>query len=348
MSFEAQVESEPLLVENDELRRELVRTQRALRKSMSRTELLVEATVEACKGAILALNPVLLVPTPEKDTRRKKAEVAIWDMGDWQFAKVTTSYNSEIARKRVMKFCEKAVEITEIQRADHPVKECVIIFGGDMVEGIFNFPSQPFEIDSTLFEQYVAVAQLLVDVVTYALANYDKVTVVPEWGNHGRIGSKRDAVPRADNIDRMAYELARQLLGDQPRLTWPACGDDVQQLEIGNYRALVIHGDEFGRGGYAAPGTLVRHADRWASGAFIVDGLPWDFKDLYVHHYHVHASYPMANGRGTVYQTGSTESDNRYARDGMSSSAIPSQRLNFVDPEKGRVTAEYKIFLDHA
>jgi hypothetical protein len=54
----------------------------------------------------------------------------------------------------------------------------------------------------------------------------------------------------------------------------------------------------------------------------------------------------MANGQGAVYQTGSTESDNRYAGVMLAASATPSQRLHFIDPEKGRVTAAYKIWLD--
>jgi hypothetical protein len=54
----------------------------------------------------------------------------------------------------------------------------------------------------------------------------------------------------------------------------------------------------------------------------------------------------MANGQGSVYQTGSTESDNRYAGVMLASSATPSQRLHFIDPVKGRVTAAYKVWLD--
>ena len=48
----------------------------------------------------------------------------------------------------------------------------------------------------------------------------------------------------------------------------------------------------------------------------------------------------------TVYGTGSTESDTRYASVGLASSAIPSQRLHFVNPEAGRVTAQYQVWLD--
>jgi hypothetical protein len=290
---------------------------------------------------MLTFGKIPPVPAITIDKRKTKGEVALWHMTDWQGAKRTVSYNSDIMRKRVMEFAEKAVRITDIQRADHPVKEVTIAFGGDMVEGLFNFPSQAFEIDSTLFEQYVNVSRLCVDVVRFALAHYEKVTVVPEWGNHGRIGSKRDNVPRSDNFDRMCYELAHQLLQGEKRLVWQDCPEDIQRIEIGNYRALLIHGDEVGRNGFASPGAIVQHANKWRSGSY-----PWEFRDVYIGHYHTHAEWSMANGLGAVYQTGSTESDNRYAGVMLAASATPSQRLHFIDPVKGRVTAAYKVWLD--
>jgi hypothetical protein len=324
-----------------ELRNALIRTQKQLQKTKQRTDELVEATQTAAYDAMLSMGRIQPVRDVVPDKRKAKSEVALWHMTDWQGAKRTTSYNSEVMRERVLDFAVKAVRITEIQRADHPVKDCTIMFGGDMVEGLFNFPSQAFEIDSTLFEQYVNVSRLCVDVVRYALSYYEKVTVVPEWGNHGRIGSKRDNVPRSDNFDRMCYELARQLLAGEKRLTWQECPEDIQRVQIGNYKALLIHGDEVGRNGFASPGAIVQHANRWRSGAY-----PWDFRDVYIGHYHTHAEWAMANGHGSVYQTGSTESDNRYAGVMLAASATPSQRLHFIDPDKGRVTAAYKIWLD--
>ena len=71
------------------------------------------------------------------------------------------------------------------------------------------------------------------------------------------MGSKRDAIPRSDNIDRMCYELARRLLEKEPRLTWNDSAEDIQRVEIGNYRALLMHGDEVGRGGYAGPSQWI-------------------------------------------------------------------------------------------
>lgn len=344
MTLESQLNNLPEGIESSdvkELRSVIMRLQKQLLKAKTKTDDLVEATHQAAYDAMLTYGRIQEVAAPQPDRRKGKPEVALWHMTDWQGAKRTPSYDSKVMRRRVMQFAERAVRITDIQRADHPVKECAILFGGDMVEGLFNFPNQAFEIDATLFEQYVMVSRLCVDVVRYALANYEKVTVIPEWGNHGRIGSKRDNVPRSDNFDRMCYELARQLLQNEKRLTWQECPEDWQKVEIGNYSAVLIHGDEIGRNGYASPAAIVQHMNRWRSGA-----LPFAFRDVYVGHYHTHAEWPMANGQGAVYQTGSTESDNRYAGVMLAASATPSQRLHFIDPIKGRVTAGYKVWLD--
>ena len=345
MALEDRFNALPEGIESEEvgeLRRALMRLQKQLLQTKQRTDDLVEVTQQAAYDAMLAMGPIKPVKAPEvpKGTK-KKPEVALWHLTDWQGAKKTPSYNSEVMQQRVMSFAEKAVKITDIMRADHPVNDCVIMFGGDMIEGLFNFPSQAHEIDQTLFGQYVTVSKLIVEIVQYALTNYNKVTVVPEWGNHGRIGSKRDNVPRSDNFDRMCYELARQLLQGEKRLTWQECPEDIQRVEIGNYRALLIHGDEIGRNGFASPGAIVQHIARWQSGSY-----NWQFRDTYIGHFHTHNEWALPNGLGSVYQTGSTESENRYAGVMLAASATPSQRLHFVDPVKGRVTAAYKIWLD--
>jgi hypothetical protein len=324
----------------EDLRRALENTQRQLAKQKARTDELVAATQTAAREAVLATGGVKL---PARRTRSKKrgAEVALWHLTDWQGAKVTPSYNSQVMRDRVLRFCDKAARLAEIQRADHPVDDLVILFGGDMIEGLFNFPTQPYEIDATLFGQYVTVSKLMTEVVQFALSEFSSLKVIAEWGNHGRLGSKRDAVPRSDNADRMTYELARSLVNTDPRVTWEDCPEDIQRVEIGNYRALSIHGDELGRNGHVSAGGLMQAATRWASGAY-----DWDFRDVFVGHYHVHCEYALPNGRGAIYQTGSTESENRYASVSLAASAIPSQRVHFVDPVAGRTTAQFKVWVD--
>ena len=330
-------------VAEEDLRGIIRKLQQQLARAKVRNEELAEATVTACKEAVVALGPMPPVDKPARDVRKKGAEVALWDMGDWQGGKRTVGYNSDVMVQRVEYFWNRAERITDIQRADHPVKKVAIIFGGDMMEGLFQFPTQAFEIDSTLFTQFTNVSTLLVRTVRQALSMYDEVEVFAEWGNHGRIGSKRETIPRSDNMDRMCYEMARQLLASEKRLRWVDCPDDIQRCSIGNYRFLVIHGDEVGRNGYVSQATMINHVNRWKSGALN----PWfNFQDVYCHHYHRHAEEPMANGEGRIFWTGSTESENRYANETLAADSIPSQRIHFIDTEKGRVTSQHKIFLD--
>lgn len=311
-----------------------------LTKAKLTSETVAEAAVKGAEAAVLALGRPKIKPYTSKPGKGH-TEAALWHLSDWQGAKLTTSYNSEVMRERAHRFVDKAAKVTAIQRADHPVKDCHIMLGGDMIEGLFNFPTQPYEIDMTLFDQFVNVASLLDEVMRRACQMYDTVTVHPEWGNHGRLGSKRAAVPRSDNADRMTYKLAASMGKDVPNLTWLEAPEDIQRVEVGNYRALLIHGDEVGRNGFASPSTLIGHADKWASGAY-----PWEFRDVYIGHYHTHNDWAMANGRGHVYQTGSLESDNRYARNSMAASAVPSQRLHFVNTKEGVITAQYQLYVD--
>ena len=325
-----------------ELRKALINAQRQIQKIKDRDKQMGELVYQAAYEATLSMGPITPVKSIfTKTGKARKSETAVAHATDWQGSKITTTYNSDVMKKRVMQFAEKCVKITEIQRHDHPVNDAFILFGGDMVEGLFNYPAQLWEVDSSLFEQYTTVSRLMVDFVRYFLANFDKVTVVAEWGNHGRIGSKRDHVPKSDNFDRMCYELARQLLASEKRLTWNDCPEDIQRVEIGNYRALLMHGDEVGRAGFASPSAWQAAGNRWKAGAY-----KWDFQDIFLGHYHRHAEEPLSAQDGAIYWTGSIESDNRYARDSMAVSGIPSQRLHFVDGFKGRTTSQYKILLD--
>lgn len=326
--------------ESEDLRRINADLQNRLRRLRTEKEDLVRAVHDGAKDALLALGAIEPVDPPKPDKRKGRGEVALWHLTDWQGSKVTPSYNSQIMRERVLRFCDKAEKLTNIQRAAHPVKECVVAFGGDQVEGLFNFPSQPFEVDSSLFGQFASVARLEAYVVRRALTVYDRVTVVSEWGNHGRVGSKRAAVPRSDNVDRMVALLAQEIVGNDERLvSWSITDEDIQRIEVGNYRALLIHGDEIGRGGQVSINTVINHAKGWKSGAY-----DWDFEDIYAGHFHSHRDIELPWG-GCYFQTGSPETDNRYARDSMASSSKPSQRLHFIDPVKGRVTAQYRVDL---
>jgi len=331
-----------------ELRRALMRSQKTIADLKRNKEDFTQAVVNAAHDAMLSRGAVPPVPTPEKDTRKKRGEVALLHSTDWQLGKQTLTYNSKECERLVKQSVEKTIRIADIQRADHPVKEIVLMLGGDIVENTTIFPAQVYEVDSDVMSQFVDASRILIDIVRTLLANFEKVTVVCEPGNHGRIG-KFGELPKDINWDKLTYMFAGQALQNEKRLTWQMSKEDIQRVTIGNYKALLIHGDEI-RWGTAS--TIVRFADRWKSGAYKffdeVDSITkgFDFRDLYIGHYHQHQSWNMANGEGSVFMSGAVETGNRYARDLLASNGEPSQRLHFVDPEKGRVTSEYRLWLD--
>ncbi len=263
--------------EEQELKQTIIRLQQQLRKAKAKTDELVDAVIISSKDAVLgSIDSFNVQPPKLLFDQHKKEEVALLHLTDWQGGKRTTSYNSEVMAERVQTILDSSLKIVNLVRTHANVKKCVVLFGGDMVEGLFNFPTQAFEIDSTIFDQYINVSALIVKTVTQLLSFFEEVEVIAEWGNHGRIGSVRATVPRSDNIDRMCYEFSRQLLKGNQHLKWSNSHEDIQRVEIGNYRALLIHGDEIGRNGFASINTITQHANRWRSGAY-----PWKFQDIY-------------------------------------------------------------------
>ena len=317
-----------------ELRRALKTSQLAESRSKIKSQGIIDAVYRAAKDASLATGNASRTPAvPKKDARKVKAEVALVHATDWQCGKKTISFDIATLSKRIETFAEKVLELTEIQRKHHPVKECVLMFGGDMVEGVSIFPGQAYEIEAHLFEQLFEVTRIMEQMVRTFSAYFEKVSIVCEYGNHGRLGRKGD-MPNGDNIDRVSYKITSDRTKDLKNVTWQQSDDWYQMVNIGNYKALLVHGDEIG-----SYGGILRKVSSWSTG--VVE----PFSDCYVGHFHTPTTLTMANA-GRIFVSGSPESHNEYARAYVGAVGKPSQRLHFIDPQKGRVTSEYTCWLD--
>ena len=324
----------------EDLQKLLRKTQAEAARNKRRTDDIVEAVYQAASAAAKASGRGLAVKQPRLDKRRKGHEIALVHTTDWQLGKKTSSYNIAVADRRLAEFTDKVIRLTEIQRADHPVDECVLMLGGDMVEGGGNvFPSQVWEIEAHLFEQLFETARLIERMVRTLQSNFAKpLRVVCEWGNHGRLGRYGDGTYGGDNADRMAYRIAQDRCQDLP-VIWQHSDSWYQRFEIGNYKVLLVHGDEIKSFGGNVPAFgIMRKVNAWASG--VIE----DFTDAYLGHFHQNICMTLANG-GRVWVTGSIESDSAYAKEFVAATGYPSQRLHFVDPVRGRVTAEYVVWL---
>jgi len=314
-----------------ELKKALLHSQRAEAKAKFKTANLIDAVYEAAANSLLSTPRPKIIP-PVKNTRKGKPEVALVHLTDWQAGKKTVSYDIPTLSSRIEEMIKKVLSLTEIQRAHHPVRECVVMLGGDMVEGVSIFPGQQYEIGAHLYEQMFEVVRIIEGAIRSLAQSFEKMTVVCEFGNHGRLGKKGD-MPAGDNIDRMAYQIAANNCKDIKHVKWQMSDDWYQIFHIGKYKVLLVHGDEIG-----SFGNILRKVSAWSTG--VVE----PFNDCYMGHFHTPTALTMANG-GRIFVTGSPESHNEYARTFIAAVGKPSQRIHFVDPDKGRVTAEYVCWL---
>lgn len=333
------------LTQVDDLRKLVSKLQGDLRKARAREEGLAVAAREGARDAFTALGKPPAVPRPLPHSRGKgKPEVAVLHLSDWQLGKKTVSFDSDVAEARIEQLGEKFEQFTEIERADHPVRECWLLFGGDHVEGVNVFPGQHYEIDSTLFEQHARASRMLTNLARRAARIFETVHIITEDGNHGRIG-RRGEMPKGDNSDRFTYystQLQVQDLIDKGRIVWHEPTHGWHSIfEIGNYRGLLVHGDEIKSFGGQTPAFgIAKKVTAWASG--VID----PFHDCWMGHWHQPLVIPLPVGIRRVFVNPSIESDNVYAQEFVGANGYPGQRLNFVEPIRGRVTTERVVWLD--
>jgi hypothetical protein len=326
----------------EDLKKSISRLHKQLDKERDNRIYLAEAVTNAVKDSMADID-IPKIKAPTKDTRKKGEEVAVAVLSDWQLGKITKTYNSEIAAERVKLYAEKVVELTNIQRASHPVKKVHVWALGDLIEGTDIFAGQQWLIDSGLYRQiFKNGATMLADFLRHMLANFDEVHFAGVIGNHGRLG-RFGQHHHEDNGDRFLYETVRLILADEKRITWDipegSSGDRAWYTvdKIGNYSCMLIHGDQI-RGSLGIPFYGVRKKVLgWKAAA--MDGQMPDFKDLAFGHWH--QLYQQEFNGITVRCSGSTESSNHYALEALAAQGRPTQRLMFVHPVKGCTTVEY-------
>lgn len=326
-----------------ELRRANQSLLRQLTKAKVRNEELVAAAYRAAKEAAESLIMPPIPKAPRMATKPGSREIAVAMFADWQLGKTTPSYDSEACEQRVETCIDKIVNLTNIQRAEHPVREARVYALGDMVEGEMIFPGQAHLIDASMFQQVMVDGPRIFGNALRRIASHFDITHVECCtGNHGAVGgkSRREYHPES-NCDSMLYEFTRRLTAEDKRLTW---GPTYTKGERHWYRLdrlgpaatfFLFHGNQI-KGGFAGFPWYAFHKQvlRWRS---IVGPFNYSASG----HFHTALTFPI--GDIEHYACGSTESDNTYAAEWLASQSRPTQWLLFVEPQRIGVTAEYKL-----
>jgi len=327
------------------LRSENRRLARLAEKSKNVRDEAVYAVYQAAYNAFSSIDPAPIKP-PILKMPAGSPETAVAIFSDWQLGKITPDYNSEVLAERIELYTKKLLEITEIQRKHHPVKNLHVWLLGDIVEGEEIFPGQSHLIDSGLYRQVgVNGPAILTKFFDTVLNHFEHVHVTGVIGNHGAVGGRLKKMHDPEtNMDRLLYKSMEYFYKEgrkEPRITFNIPDGKGERHwyaidSIGTYNALLIHGDQM-----PAPGQYYgyyKKAMGWKDGA-----IPENFEDIFMGHYH--QQFKMTIGSSILRVSGSPESYNTYAQEYFSSMSRPCQSLIFVHPENG-VTCEYSIWLD--
>ena len=319
----------------------LVRVQRQVKAAQARTADLVQAVYQGARDASTIAGTAKPVKPPKRRASKGSAEVALLHLTDTHIGAVTSSFDSAVAEQRVATTIAKTIHLTDIQRKDHDVDHCVVILGGDLIEQTGQFPHQAWAVDASTFEQLFDAARIIESAILTLLEHFATVEVYLTPGNHGRVGrgkGRQSLDYESDtNWDRIVGRIIGERLDAQTRLAWHPCESWYSIVEVGAYRALAHHGDTIRSFGGSTPSYgIVKKHQSWVT--FM------QFHDAYLGHFHTPMQLPMANG-GRIFVTPSLVSDSAFAKEFVAAASLPAQRLHFVDPERGRVTAEYLVWL---
>ena len=325
---EQTIEAKALLKENARLRKKLAQQE-------SGWELIRSVLEDIYK------RPSDLHVHPPKKSRKKHQEVAVVHLTDIHYGKETPTYDIATCERRLAKLCTAVSEITELRRAAAGVNECLILLGGDNIEGEGIFPGQAWETEVDIISQMVKEGpEILANVILSLQNTYPKIRVVGVPGNHGRqhrFNSQRH------NADSVFYEIIRKIINDG-RIDWdlPLDRDKGRQWYArfnitGRHEGMLIHGDQI-RGQLGFP--WYGFGKKLAGWKTAPDTCGFQF--LFSGHFHTHAAFELHDS--LVLSTGSVESTNCYALENMAASGDPKQRLCFFNESRG-LLADYPILL---
>lgn len=239
-------------------------------------------------------------------------------------------YNPQIARARAESFFKGLVWNVNVLRGGdqrYQIDDLVLWLGGDMITGYIHEELQESNFLSPV-KAILFCQELISSGINYLLkeTGVPRITIVCNYGNHGRTTEKRRIATSADNSFEwlMYHTLAKQYVGNS-RVKFHIANGSHVYLEVMDHTVRFHHGDEIkyngGIGGITIPfrkavdaWNRTRHADVTVIG-----------------HYH-----QWMGDNADLVVNGSLIGYNAYAQSIKASFEPPRQGFFVLDPDRGK------------
>ncbi len=229
-------------------------------------------------------------PAPYK-AGKGSPETQVALLGDIQYGRVTPSFNTGVAQRRLRYYARKIIRIGDLHRNAYPIDDIVVMGLGDMVDNEVLFPTQPHMVEIPVFQQVSELAQHVGDFLLDLAEEYKRVSFVGIPGNHGRVSRFNNPV---SNWDNMFYLVLKAALRTHSRIKIQipeTMYDWYKVVRVRGHGFLLIHGDQIRAWmNYPWYGSTQK-AMRWTGsipepweymihGHFHTQNLGYDFNDL--------------------------------------------------------------------
>ncbi len=190
--------------------------------------------------------------------------VAVAIASDWHVEEEVTlastngmnEFSLEIAEERIRRFFSSFVRLTEIQRSGCKITNGLLHLGGDHLTGWLHEELQETN-PLTPIETVLWLKPQIEQGIAYLRQHFDHLTIVCNYGNHGRTTKKpRHATGYKNSYEWLLYSiLSQQIASDD--ITWQVADSYFAYVELYGKRLRFHHGDNLsyqgGIGGLTIP-----------------------------------------------------------------------------------------------
>ncbi|MHB8482795.1 MAG: metallophosphoesterase [Nitrospiria bacterium] len=224
---------------------ERARQRQRHREAMERIRLQEQArfsiVLDTLRKAVtpLVFNPPTVILPP---SRQGDEETAVLVLSDVHFGKKTARYNLAEAKNRFEATIDAALTVITLHRHAYPIKELIILWGGDIVDGTGIYPQQAHHSDANVVKQIFSTAPFVVEQLARLSAAFEKVRCYAVLGNHGRVSKFAHDFDNFDLIYVKTLELASQNLRNIS--WWTPLNAWHQVVNVRGTKILLFHGHQ--------------------------------------------------------------------------------------------------------